>query len=131
MRSRTLPLAAAALAAVTLSLACDVPVNPAPSAAPPVSEALESPPPDLPSAPSSLKRVELHAHSTLSPEQHRDLHVVEARKIEEESDARVLDAFRKAGASVELLKRIRRDQDESRKKDSEKLSALLTKVLAR
>lgn len=131
MRLRNLPPAAAVLAVVIFTLACDIPVNPEPSGTPSVSEAPESTPPDLPSDLSSLKREVFIAHATLSPEQHRDHHVAQARTIEEASDASLLAAFRKAGASDELLDRIRRDQEESRRKDSERLSALLTEVLAR
>ncbi len=134
MRLRPVPLAAIPLAVVAIALACDSPVSPpadAPAATAPASTAANVPTAAAPPSRSSLELVGPAAHSVLGLQEHLDLHVEQAREIEEDSDARVLEAFREAGASEEQLERWRLAQEESRNRDSEHLRELLTAVLTR
>lgn len=139
MRLQPIHLAAIPLAAVAIALACDTPVSPRADVPAPTAPA--KPAADIPStAPtpshSSLELVgpaaqSAPSHSALGIEEHVALHVGQAQSIEEESDARVLAAFKAAGASPEFLQRMQLEQQQSRNKDAKHLRKLLTTVLTR
>ncbi len=132
MRLRPIHLTVIPLAAVAIALACDTPVIP--PAAGPTGDAPTAPAPAPNHA--SLELVgpagqSVAGHSALGLKEHVALHVGQARRIEEDSDARLLAAFRGAGASEEQLKRWRLEMEESRSRDAKHLQALLTDILER
>ena len=137
MRLRPIHLAVIPLAAVAIALACDTPVPPPAAEAPAAGAAGDAPTAPAPTpSHASLELVGPAAqsvadHSVLGLDEHVALHVEQARRIEEDSDVRVLAAFREAGASKEQLERWRLEMEESRSGDAEHLRALLTDVLER
>lgn len=135
MRLRPIHLAVILLVSVAVALACGTPVIPPADTAlpsksrPPAADLSARSHPQPSHSPRAL--VEPVDHSALGVEAHVDLHVTRALDNEATSDARLLAAFRAAGASEAQIRRWRREMEESRNRDAEHLRRLLTDVLVR